>query len=282
MADIDLAVAAGNLTCVQGVLNYLLPMADVPIYYPHPVEPPSGAPRYNGVIDRHCLPIHDVRPLAPTLSLERHGFIVARHRSSVADFYDDEEVRRVYFPELERLVANATDASRVLLFDYSKRRRVNDSASSATETKRPFARVHGDYTPVSGPQRVRDLLGGEAETLLTRPFAIINAWRPIRGPLRDAPLAMCDAGTVETNDLVACHLMYPDRRGQIYEMTFNPSHRWYYVPEMQRDEVLLFKTYDSRNDGRARLSPHTAFDDPTAPQDMLPRESCEIRAFAFL
>ena len=280
-----------ELPYVEGTLDYLTPMTDVPTYYPHPGEPPVGVARYNGVIDQRNLRIHNVRPIAAGLSLERNGFTATRHLSAVQNFHDDEEVRRIYFPEIEALVAKALNASRVLVFDYSKRKRTvigssaNDAAapsSSTGETKRPFLRVHGDYTPISAPQRVRDLLRDEADNLLSRPFAIVNVWRPIRGPLRDAPLAVCDADTVSSDDLVACHLMYPDRQGQIYEVMFNPAHQWYYVPEMQSDEILLFKTYDSRNDGRARLAPHAAFEDPTMPRDALPRDSCEVRAFAFL
>ena len=110
---------------------------------------------------------------------------------------------------------------------------------------------------------------------------MINLWRPIRGPLRDAPLAVCDARTVAAGDLVASDLVYRDRVGETYGVTYNPEHRWFYVPDMQPDEALLLKCYDSSIDGRARFAPHTAFDDPTAPADMLPRESIELRTLVF-
>jgi hypothetical protein len=50
---------------------------------------------------------------------------------------------------------------------------------------------------------------------------------------------------------------------------------------MQPDEALLLKCFDSATDGRARFAPHTAFEDPTAPSDALPRESIEIRTLVF-
>ena len=59
------------------------------------------------------------------------------------------------------------------------------------------------------------------------------------------------------------------------------ARRWYYFPEMQPDEALLIKTYDSATDGRARFTLHTSFDDPTAAADAEPRESLETRCFAF-
>ena len=110
---------------------------------------------------------------------------------------------------------------------------------------------------------------------------VINLWRPIRGPLRDAPLAMCDGQTVAPGDLVASDLIYPGRKGETYSVKYNPNHRWFYVPEMTADEALLFKCYDSATDGRTRFGPHTAFIDPTTPADASPRESIELRTLVF-
>ena len=74
---------------------------------------------------------------------------------------------------------------------------------------------------------------------------------------------------------------YPNRIGQTYAVTYNPEHRWYWFPLMQREEALVFKVYDSLRDGRARFTAHTAFDDPSAPAGARPRESIEIRTLAF-
>jgi hypothetical protein len=141
--------------------------------------------------------------------------------------------------------------------------------------------VHNDYTDKSGPQRVRDLLGEAATTLIRHRFAEINVWRPIKGPLLDAPLALCDAQTIAPEDFVATDLKYPNRTGETYSVLFNPRHRWFYFPKLERDEAVLIKCYDSERDGRARFTAHTAFDDPTAPPDAPPRESIEARALVF-
>ena len=107
-------------------------------------------------------------------------------------------------------------------------------------------------------------------------------WRPIKSPVLDAPLAVCDARSVASGELVASDLLYRDRRGETYNVTYSPRHRWFYVPEMRADEVLLLKCFDSRDDGEvARFAPHTAFIDPTAPVDAPPRESIELRAYVF-
>lgn len=92
---------------------------------------------------------------------------------------------------------------------------------------------------------------------------------------------MCDGQTIAPQDLVATDLRYRDRTGEVYALTFNPHHRWYYFPHMQRNEALLLKGYDSLTDGRARFTAHTAFDDPTALPHAVARESIEIRTLVF-
>ena len=141
--------------------------------------------------------------------------------------------------------------------------------------------MHVDHTETSGPQRVRDLLPDEADRSAARPRADHQLWRPIRGPLLDSPLAVCDAATVKPEQLVASDLVYPTRVGETYSVTFDPAHRWFYVPRMRADEALLLKCYDFRTDGRARFAPHSAFTDPTTPADAPPRESIELRALVF-
>jgi hypothetical protein len=269
-----------HLPHVEGVLNYLKPRPGKPRTYAFVLPP--GDPRANPEDEPHAIPIHDVRPLAAQLSLDREGFALLAHRSAVTDFTDEDQLRRIYYPEAERLVAQATGGARVVIFDHTVRRRVQGGVDRAPGTPRqPSTRIHGDYSVKSGPQRVRDIMGAEAERLLQRRFAIVNVWRPIRGPLRDAPLALCDARSVAPGDLVAADLVYRDRAGENYLMTYRPSHRWFYVPDMRADEVLLLKCYDSAEDGRTRFVPHTAFTDPTAPADIPPRESIELRSLVF-
>jgi hypothetical protein len=265
---------------VEADLVYLAPMTERPHSYTY--DPPPGVPRTNTANAPHRVTVHDARPLVADLSLDREGFELVEQRSAVCDFYDEDELRRVYYPEAERLVARYTGALRVIIFDHTIRRRQWGAEDRAAGMPcQPATRVHNDYTERSAPQRIRDLMGDEADALLGRRYEFINVWRPIRGPLRDAPLAMCDARSVSPGDMVASDLIYRDRKGEIYLMQHNREQRWYYVPEMRADEVLLLKCYDSARDGRAVLSPHGAFEDPTAPANVLPRESIELRTIAF-
>ncbi|SRR5258707_11126612 len=268
-----------DLPAVEAALNYLTPTGARPRTYTY--EPPSGEPRTTAVQESHIVPIHDARPITAAVSLDEEGFALIGQRSAVRDFYDDDEVRRVYYPEAEATLKALTGATRVFVFDHTVRRRVPGAEDRRAPSRQPVPRVHVDHTETSGPQRVRDLLPEDADELLRGRVQIINLWRPIRGPLRDAPLAVCDAGTVAPEDLVASDLIYPNRTGETYSVVYNPAHRWFYVPEMRADEALLLKCYDSKTDGRARFAPHTAFTDPTTPADAAPRESIELRTLVF-
>ena len=271
---------ANNLPGIDATLNYLTPMVERPRNYTF--DPPPGVPWSNTEHEAHLVTIHDVRPVASQVSLDREGFAVLHQQSAVHDFWDDDEVRRTYYPEAERVIAEHTGASKVFIFDHTLRRRVNGAADRVPGTPRqPAAGVHVDHTTNSGPQRVRDFFGDDAERLLRGRVQVINLWRPIRGPVRDAPLAMCDGASVAPGDLVASDLIYPNRQGETYSVKYNPNHRWFYFPEMTADEAILLKCYDSATDGRTRFGPHTAFVDPTSPKDAAPRESIELRALVF-
>ena len=274
------ASAIAYLPHVEAALSFIEPTQGKPRSLEF--EPPPGIPRTTAVHRDYAVAIHDVRQAASTLSLEREGFQLLTAPSSVVDFLDDDEIRSRYYAEAISLLEELTGASRVVIFDHTIRRRIPGVADRTTGTPRqPVSRVHNDYTVRSGPQRVRDLLGKDADQLLRRRFSVINVWRPIRGPVQDAPLAVADAQSVDREDLIATDLVYPDRTGEIYYVRFNPSHRWFYASAMRRDEAMLIKCFDSADDGRARFVPHAAFVDPTSPPDALPRESIELRTLVF-
>jgi hypothetical protein len=268
-----------DLDYVEAPLNYLAADSEKPFVYA--AAPPPGMPQRGGRFEPQIVAIQDGRPLQRRLSLDKQGFALTRHPTEVADFYSDAEVRRIYYPEIERFVRETIGAEKVVIFDHTVRNTAPEQ-QSARRVREAAASVHNDYTDKSAPQRVRDLLDpAEAEARLQRRYVEINVWRPIAGPVQAWPLAVCDASSVDRRDLVASERRYPDRVGEIYAVTYNPNHRWFYFPRMQRDEVLLIKCFDSATDGRARLAVHTAFEDPTTPDDAPPRESIEIRTFAF-
>ena len=242
--------------------------------------PGSTDVRNGGTPDPRQVAMHDGRPEAERFKLDRDGFRFVQHDTKVADFFDEEQIRRVYYPEMEELVKAESGASRVVVFDHTLRT-ADDEQREARKIREVVRRAHNDYTEWSGPQRVRDLVPQEADDLLRRRFAIIQVWRPIRHPVETFPLAICDARSVMFEDFVISERRYPNRIGQTYAVRYNPKHRWYYFPRMRREEALVFKVYDSLKDGRARWTAHTAFEDPTSPPNARPRESIEIRTLAF-
>jgi hypothetical protein len=263
---------------VQALVNYIAGSDEKPVYYAY--EPPPGT-RQTGQFLPHSVAIQNGRGLIDELSLDKQGFSLVNDDTSVRDFYDREEVQRVYYPEVEHLLKNRTGASKVVIFDHQVR--CLPMAQRGERGAREYAKVvHNDYTAKSGPRRVRDHLpAGEAEAALKHRFAEINVWRPIRGPVESSPLALCDGRSIAPGDLVASDLIYPDKIGETYRFKHNPNHRWFYFPRMERNEAILLKCYDSKEDGRARFTAHTAFDDPATPPDAAPRESIEVRALIF-
>ena len=232
-------------------------------------------------VDQQKIRIQNARSLQDEFTLDTHGFELAPQKSAVKDFFNEEEIKSVYYPEIEQLIKGRYGASRVLIFDHTLRSG-DETVRAEKFYREPVPIVHNDYTDWSGPQRVRDLLPAvEAEALLQHRMAIIQVWRAIREPIRSHPLAICDSRSVAPQDLIAAERRHEDRVGEIYQLTYNPDHRWFYFPEMHRDEALVFKVYDSETDGRARFTAHVSFEDPTTPADAPPRESIEIRAIAF-
>ncbi len=264
---------------VQASLNYVEPTSEKPVYYAY--EPPAGTRRQTGQFQAHTVPIRDARAAIGELTLDTQGFGLTHHETAVKDFYDPEEVRTVYYPEVERLLKEATGAVKVVIFDHQIRNL--ELAQRGEKNAREYGKiVHNDYTAKSGPRRVSDHLpAAEASELLKHHFAEINVWRPIRGPIESWPLAVCDARSIDPEDFVPSDLVYPDKVGETYRFTYNPNHRWYYFPRLERSEVILLKCYDSKEDGRARFTAHTAFEDPASPPDAAPRESIEVRALVF-
>jgi hypothetical protein len=268
---------------VSAPLTFITRSDTKPVFYSAAYT--GDVPRVLFDTERHSVLIQDLRPLADALSLDHEGFELRRHATAVRDLYDDDALETAYYPEIEALLRAATGASRVVIFDATRRSDGGAGAQNRDVLRGPASRVHVDYTAKSGPQRVKDLLGeAEAARLAAAGARIlqINVWRPIHGPVARSPLALADASSVRPEDLIATDQVFPDRVGEIYHLAHHPGQRWYYAPQMTPDEVLLIKGWDSLADGRARFTPHGAFDLPATPADAPPRESIEVRTLAVI
>ena len=276
---VQIAEQAAAPDKIEATLTYFVDTEVMPISL---VGMPGGSDQRvgGGKPDPHRVVIRNGRLETDRFALERNGFRFVRHDTRVVDFFDEDQVRRVYYPEMEALVKAESGAARVEVFDHTLRT-ADDELRETRKLREVVRRVHNDYTEWSGPQRVRTFLPDEADDLLGRRFAVIQVWRPIHRPVESWPLAIADAQSISPENLVVTERRYPDRIGQTYAITYNPAHRWYWFPHMRPDEALVFKTYESLKAGCARWTAHTAFEDPTAPPGARPRESIEIRTLAF-
>jgi hypothetical protein len=270
--------ADAGIEVVKARLTYLAEPTPKPVNYTY--DPPAGVPRQSGKYAEQSIAVRNGREVLSELSLDTTGFVLINHETAVSDFYDPDEVKSVYYPEVERLLKRVTGAERVVVFDHIVR---NPLLAERGEkgVRAPARIVHNDYSFKSAPRRVRDLLPEEADRLLQNRFAEINVWRAIRGPIESSPLALCDARSLSAEDIVPADLVYRDRVGETFGFLYNPNHRWYYFPRLESHEAILLKCYDSKADGRARFSAHTSFDDPNSPPNGAPRESIEVRALVF-
>jgi hypothetical protein len=260
---------------IEATVNYLAPMQERAFYYLHGA--PEGQPWRNTRGDRQSVDVVDGRSLNPSPSVEREGVELVAWSGAPDDPMNTSAVEAEFYPQVEAMVAHQLGAARVLAFDHNVR---SGDAAREEGVQAPVNLVHNDYTEESGPQRVRDFLPDEADALLTRRFSVINVWKPIVCPAFDSPLAVCDARTLEPDQMIETELRYPDRVGEIYSFAYSPEHRWLYFPDMTPDETLLLKCYDSEHD-RARFTAHTAIADPNTPADAPPRQSIEVRTLAF-
>jgi hypothetical protein len=272
----QIATPPSEIPSIEATLNYV--KNDGQKIVVEPVGGGSTEMKTLGTLDPHNVIIRNGRKFET--SLDGEGFLLAWHETAVTDFFDEAQIRDVYYKEMIELVKMQSGAKRVVVFDHTLRT-ADDADRAARKIREVVPRVHNDYTEWSGPERVRDLLPDEAGTLLKGHFAIIQVWRPIRYPVETFPLALCDAQTISPNDLIVTERRHPNRIGQTYSISYNPDHQWFWFPLQRREEAIVFKVYDSLTDGRARWSAHTAFDDPTTPPNARPRESIEIRTLAF-
>jgi len=244
-------------------------------------EAGTGPDSRSGKYVDHEISIYDGRPIAADLSLDKQGFTFTRFPTAMNDFYDDDEVRSVYYPEMEEIVKQATGCSKVVVFDHTIR--VDDENTQADRKVRgPVKNMHNDFTRNSAPQRVHDLLPpDEATERLGKRFGSINVWRPIIGPVETSPLAICGWDTLDESNLIPAERRYKGRIGGVLHLCHSPEQRWFYFPKMEREEVVLLKCFDSLEDGTAKWTCHGSFKDPNTPENAKPRESIEIRSLYF-
>jgi hypothetical protein len=272
----------GSQTSVKSTFNYTRDTGVVPEVYFY--EPPQGTEVRSPGDDPHEMTVHDGWSGATAFSVDREGFALREFRAPFQQWDDNTAIRAQLYGDVSEFVRQEVGAKRVVIFDHTIRAKSNTKQQTnefTTSQRAPVMLVHCDYTPHSGPLRVRQLLADEADELLNRRVAFFNFWKPFRRTVEERPLAMCDVTSSSPEDFITMKLRYRDRDGEIFVMRYAPKHRWWYFPHMTPDQAILLKTYDSETDGRARFIGHSAFEDPNTSPDAPMRESIEIRTMAF-
>jgi hypothetical protein len=275
--------AAEPLPSVEGALSFIVPQDTKPVF--HSAALTGGEAKIFFELEDVSVPVADMRPIAENLSVDTQGFELLHHETQVDDLYDDAAVDPTYHAEVEDILRDRFDATRVAIFDVTRRSDDTGGAWNPDGLRGPATRVHVDYTVASGPQRAKDVLGeAEYERLIEAGARIlqVNVWRPISGPVKRSPLALADASSIATEELVATDQVFADRVGEIYQVAHGAGQRWYYASEIDRDEILLIKGWDSIDDGRAHFTPHGAFELQETAPDAPPRESIEVRTFVII
>ena len=264
---------------IRAKFNYTVDTGVPPVRYidwPE-MEHKAVPPQY----EQREMTVRNGRPLRDTFRLDTHGFVFTDHATQVKDFADEAERARVYDPEVQALIRKHSGASHVVVFDHTIR--IGDEEMQKATGARPTVKgVHNDYTETSAPRRLREIVGdAEAERCFKKRWAIIQVWRPIRGKVLIDPLGICDGRTIPPQGFILVERRYRDRTGEVYHIAYNPAHEWFYFPQMERNEALVFKVFDSDAGKPSRFTAHSAFDDPGTPPGAPPRESIETRTFAF-
>ena len=258
-------------------------------YYDPPRRPAPGQRP-----DFTCLPltgqpvtVSNMRAAGGGFCLDREGFTVAAAPTEVRDFHDRDEVRSTYVAEARELVRSLTGCAATALLNSPVVRvsgRAGPRPAGATFTG-DFA--HADFSAAAAAAMLRrNLPPGEAEARLRGPgFAVFNVWRAFSGPPQDVPLALCDARSVAPQDKQYCEITMKSAAGDLLtweNVTYyhNQAHRWWYCPDMTRDEAYVFRSYDSAP-GHAEQVPHSACGNESCPASAPPRASVEVRVFAF-
>jgi len=267
---------------VEATINYVGPMTARPKFHAQDHR------RDNLTYDPQRVTIENARSLRSPPTLEREGLTLARHASAIRDFRDADEVRRLYPRELEKLIVELTGAVRASMLGggglvrYTERSPLYKTGVNTQPARFP----HVDFTPNTAPGLVNNVFGSTAEKLKPGQRLIgYNVWRVLSPPPQDVPLAVCDARTVEREDLLPADGVYDDGDPskwwelEAYLVRHNPAHRWIFYRDMQPDEALVFRAYDNDPAWRAGV-PHSAFDDPSCPPGGAPRISIEARIFA--
>ena len=246
-------------------------------------------PKHLGEYNQQKVSIYNARLISDELNLDQQGFQLIAQATKVTDFYNEAKILNIYESEVKRSIGDTfskmgESISQIEIFDHT-RRASSDSMRKKLKIREPASIIHNDYTDKSALRTREDFFEqnpAARKKLETKRFLIVNLWRSISGTVLESPMALCSANSIASEDVVSVKRVAKNHEGELQLAIWNPKHQWFYFPQMTMQEALIFKTFDSALDGRARYTIHTAFDEPNSSDDAPPRQSIETRCLVFI
>ncbi len=254
--------------------------------------------RTNVDFETHEMLISDIRGLSQPPSLEDNGFTVVKHRSVHAldpELFEanmqrggpDSEpaINALYLNELAAMLQDLTGAREVFPVANALLVRTSDRSEKKSWAG-PAGFVHLDYAPSFERDFLHQSLAlSNIELRPYRKMLVLQTWRVLVPPPQDSTLAFCDGSSVSPADGLVMDSVIgpPEVPGNSFETRVcchNANHRWFYLSDMQPDDLLVFKGYDSQCP-EAMNAMHTGINMPGDPETLIPRRSVEARFFAF-
>ncbi|WPB07569.1 uncharacterized protein RHO25_012230 [Cercospora beticola] len=267
-------------------------------------DPPGDFPRTNFISVSEDVSLTDVRGRESEFHVHKQGFGVLYLNPMMAyeDYEDKHKVETFYFKQVAEGVRELLGASRVQIFEHVLRKRHAEFPIATGEPYKydqPTTRAHIDMTPAWATAMAEHMNERSGNALPSTRFQFINIWKPLRGPIKDWPLALCDASSLDQSDIEAMDVVHSATVIETYLVRPNKHQRWYYLSDQTEDEAWVFLQADSGVDKHLGIyttkprvtdremlkdslgAPHSSFRHPDHEQSLFPRESIEVRAIAF-
>ncbi|KAI1425309.1 hypothetical protein F5Y12DRAFT_784740 [Xylaria sp. FL1777] len=249
-------------------------------------QPDENIPQTNFVKVKCPIRVKSMRDSSDgPFKLDECGFQLIQLQSQLSyeEFWDNEKVQSTYVQEVKNALKAELGAKYVFVLDYAVRKRHPSfpvSTGDEYEYDQPTSMAHIDFTVEEGERIINVIFGDRAAEVLKGRWQAVNIWKPIKGPLNDWPLGLCHTQSVDwERDTVASDVVFDDFVTENVQMYHNPKFQWYYLPDHNTWEALIFKSADSQ-DGRTAGCPHSGFYNPTAAREEM-RESLDCRCFVF-
>ncbi|KAK0102664.1 hypothetical protein ONS95_006268 [Cadophora gregata] len=279
-------VLKGSINDIEAEVHFL---SRDPLYrevkpYSMRFKPIGEVKQTNLLPEKHSIKIRSIREPNLNLTFDKCGFDVIPLQSNMAyeDFRDVQKIAEIYAPEIRAAVKARLKAQHVFVMDYAVRRRHPDypvSTGENYEAEQPTSIVHIDFTQEEASRMLQKLYGNRAHEVLSYHWQVVNVWKPLKGPVRDWPLAVCDAESFNfEKDGEPGDIVYKDWVTENVQVNYASTQRWYWLPEQTVSELIIFKSADS-DDTACQACPHTSFFNSRASTADPPRESIDCRTF---